>query len=174
MAGACTTSGMAFKMRGRVGDSPQVGSGLYVEAGVGGATSTGLGEEVTRVAGRRGWLPRCAPARHAAGSLRGGGPPYRATARRRDTRRAGRLSCARYEGRGRGLLPVAGLYLRRHRRARQHHGAESARLVRELTAVMRDAMTLEVCVEDLDGIDAAVEERRRPDRAVRRARKSVA
>ncbi|RZM26284.1 MAG: N(4)-(beta-N-acetylglucosaminyl)-L-asparaginase, partial [Sphingomonas sp.] len=40
MAGACTTSGMAFKMRGRVGDSPQVGSGLYVEAGVGGATST--------------------------------------------------------------------------------------------------------------------------------------
>ncbi|WP_294283961.1 N(4)-(beta-N-acetylglucosaminyl)-L-asparaginase [uncultured Sphingomonas sp.] len=51
MAGACTTSGMAFKMRGRVGDSPQVGSGLYVEAGVGGATSTGLGEEVTRIAG---------------------------------------------------------------------------------------------------------------------------
>jgi len=51
MAGACTTSGMAFKMRGRVGDSPQVGAGLYVEAGVGGATSTGLGEEVTRVSG---------------------------------------------------------------------------------------------------------------------------
>ncbi|WP_294316858.1 N(4)-(beta-N-acetylglucosaminyl)-L-asparaginase [uncultured Sphingomonas sp.] len=51
MAGACTTSGMAFKMRGRVGDSPQVGSGLYVEAGVGAATSTGLGEEVTRIAG---------------------------------------------------------------------------------------------------------------------------
>ncbi|MET4663912.1 N(4)-(beta-N-acetylglucosaminyl)-L-asparaginase [Sphingomonas sp. PvP056] len=51
LAGACTTSGMAFKMRGRVGDSPQVGSGLYVEAGVGGATSTGLGEEVTRIAG---------------------------------------------------------------------------------------------------------------------------
>lgn len=51
MAGACTTSGMAFKMRGRVGDSPQVGSGLYIEAGVGGATSTGLGEEVTRIAG---------------------------------------------------------------------------------------------------------------------------
>lgn len=51
MAGACTTSGMAFKMRGRVGDSPQVGCGLYVERGVGGATSTGLGEEVTRVAG---------------------------------------------------------------------------------------------------------------------------
>jgi N4-(beta-N-acetylglucosaminyl)-L-asparaginase len=50
-AGACTTSGMAFKMRGRVGDSPQVGSGLFVEAGVGAATATGLGEEVTRIAG---------------------------------------------------------------------------------------------------------------------------
>lgn len=51
LAGACTTSGMAFKMHGRVGDSPQVGSGLYVEAGVGAATSSGLGEEVTRIAG---------------------------------------------------------------------------------------------------------------------------
>jgi N4-(beta-N-acetylglucosaminyl)-L-asparaginase len=51
MAGACTTSGMAFKMRGRVGDSPQVGSGLFVERGIGGATATGLGEEVTRIAG---------------------------------------------------------------------------------------------------------------------------
>ncbi|CAA9535518.1 MAG: N4-(beta-N-acetylglucosaminyl)-L-asparaginase, putative, partial [uncultured Sphingomonadaceae bacterium] len=51
LAGACTTSGMAFKMRGRVGDSPQVGCGLYVEAGVGAATATGVGEEVTRIAG---------------------------------------------------------------------------------------------------------------------------
>jgi len=51
LAGACTTSGMAFKMHGRVGDSPQVGCGLYVEAGVGAATSSGLGEEVTRTAG---------------------------------------------------------------------------------------------------------------------------
>lgn len=51
LAGACTTSGMAFKMRGRVGDSPQVGCGLFVEAGVGAATATGLGEEVTRIAG---------------------------------------------------------------------------------------------------------------------------
>jgi N4-(beta-N-acetylglucosaminyl)-L-asparaginase len=51
LAGACTTSGMAFKMHGRVGDSPQVGSGLFVEAGVGGATATGVGEEVTRIAG---------------------------------------------------------------------------------------------------------------------------
>jgi N4-(beta-N-acetylglucosaminyl)-L-asparaginase len=51
MAGCCTTSGMAFKMHGRIGDSPQVGSGLFVEGGVGGATATGVGEEVTRVAG---------------------------------------------------------------------------------------------------------------------------
>jgi N4-(beta-N-acetylglucosaminyl)-L-asparaginase len=51
LAGACTTSGMAFKMRGRVGDSPQCGAGLFVEAGVGAATSTGVGEEVTRIAG---------------------------------------------------------------------------------------------------------------------------
>ena len=51
LAGACTTSGMAFKLRGRVGDSPQCGAGLYVEAGVGAATSTGVGEEVTRIVG---------------------------------------------------------------------------------------------------------------------------
>ncbi len=51
LAGACTTSGMAFKMHGRVGDSPQVGSGLFVEAGVGAATATGVGEEVVRIAG---------------------------------------------------------------------------------------------------------------------------
>ncbi|MBB5709924.1 N(4)-(beta-N-acetylglucosaminyl)-L-asparaginase [Sphingomonas xinjiangensis] len=51
LAGACTTSGMAFKLRGRVGDSPQAGSGLYVEAGVGAATATGVGEEVTRIVG---------------------------------------------------------------------------------------------------------------------------
>ena len=51
LAGACTTSGMAFKLRGRVGDSPLSGCGLFVEAGVGSATSTGVGEEVIRIAG---------------------------------------------------------------------------------------------------------------------------
>ena len=51
LAGACTTSGMAFKMRGRVGDSPIAGAGLFVEPGVGAATSTGVGEEVMRIAG---------------------------------------------------------------------------------------------------------------------------
>lgn len=51
MAGACTTSGMAFKLRGRVGDSPIIGAGLYVDDAVGGATATGVGEDVVRVAG---------------------------------------------------------------------------------------------------------------------------
>lgn len=51
MAGACTTSGMAFKMRGRVGDSPLIGAGLYVDDAVGGATATGVGEDVVRVSG---------------------------------------------------------------------------------------------------------------------------
>jgi N4-(beta-N-acetylglucosaminyl)-L-asparaginase len=51
LAGACTTSGMAWKMRGRVGDSPIIGAGLYVDNDVGGATSTGVGEEVIRNAG---------------------------------------------------------------------------------------------------------------------------
>jgi N4-(beta-N-acetylglucosaminyl)-L-asparaginase len=51
MAGACTTSGMAFKMHGRVGDSPIIGAGLYVDDAVGGATATGVGEDVVRVAG---------------------------------------------------------------------------------------------------------------------------
>ncbi len=51
LSGACTTSGMAFKMRGRVGDSPIIGAGLYVDNEVGAATATGVGEEVIRIAG---------------------------------------------------------------------------------------------------------------------------
>lgn len=51
LSGACTTSGMAFKMRGRVGDSPIIGAGLYVDNSVGAATSTGNGEEVIRCSG---------------------------------------------------------------------------------------------------------------------------
>lgn len=46
MAGACSTSGMAWKVPGRVGDSPIIGHGLYVRPGVGGATGTGTGELV--------------------------------------------------------------------------------------------------------------------------------
>lgn len=51
VCGACTTSGMAFKMRGRVGDSPIIGAGLYVDNEVGAATATGVGEEVVRICG---------------------------------------------------------------------------------------------------------------------------
>jgi N4-(beta-N-acetylglucosaminyl)-L-asparaginase len=48
LAGACTTSGMAWKMHGRVGDSPIVGAGLYVDNEVGAATASGVGEEMIR------------------------------------------------------------------------------------------------------------------------------
>lgn len=51
LSGACTTSGMAFKMKGRVGDSPIIGAGLYVDNAVGAATATGQGEEVIRICG---------------------------------------------------------------------------------------------------------------------------
>lgn len=51
LSGACTTSGIAYKMHGRVGDSPIIGAGLYVENEIGGAVSTGVGEEVIRNVG---------------------------------------------------------------------------------------------------------------------------
>jgi N4-(beta-N-acetylglucosaminyl)-L-asparaginase len=51
LSGACTTSGMAFKLRGRVGDSPIIGAGLFVDNAVGAATSSGQGEEVIRIGG---------------------------------------------------------------------------------------------------------------------------
>lgn len=48
LAGACTTSGLAYKMRGRVGDSPIIGSGLFLDNEIGGAVATGLGEEIMK------------------------------------------------------------------------------------------------------------------------------
>ena len=51
LSGACTTSGMAYKMHGRIGDSPIIGAGLYVDNEIGAATATGHGEEVIRIAG---------------------------------------------------------------------------------------------------------------------------
>ncbi len=51
LAGACTTSGMAYKIRGRVGDSPIIGAGLYVDSEVGAASATGVGEEIVRICG---------------------------------------------------------------------------------------------------------------------------
>lgn len=68
LSGACTTSGMAYKLHGRVGDSPIIGAGLYVDNEIGGATSTGVGEEVIRNVGsflvvelmRQGYTPEAA------------------------------------------------------------------------------------------------------------------
>lgn len=51
ISGACSTSGMAFKMHGRIGDSPIIGAGLYVDNEVGAATATGVGEEIVRICG---------------------------------------------------------------------------------------------------------------------------
>ncbi len=51
LCGACTTSGAGFKMHGRVGDSPILGAGLYVDNEVGGASATGLGEVVMTTLG---------------------------------------------------------------------------------------------------------------------------
>jgi isoaspartyl peptidase/L-asparaginase-like protein (Ntn-hydrolase superfamily) len=51
LSGACTTSGWAYKLPGRVGDSPIIGAGLFVDNEVGAAVATGLGEAIIRVAG---------------------------------------------------------------------------------------------------------------------------
>lgn len=68
LSGAVTTSGMAFKLHGRVGDSPIIGAGLFVDNEVGAATSSGTGEEVIRICGthlvvefmRQGYSPELA------------------------------------------------------------------------------------------------------------------
>jgi N4-(beta-N-acetylglucosaminyl)-L-asparaginase len=51
LSGSCTTSGMGFKMRGRVGDSPIIGAGLFVDNNVGACVATGQGEDVIRMSG---------------------------------------------------------------------------------------------------------------------------
>ena len=51
LAGACTTSGWAYKLHGRVGDSPIIGAGLFVDNEIGAACATGLGEAVIRICG---------------------------------------------------------------------------------------------------------------------------
>ena len=68
ISGAVTTSGMAFKVHGRVGDSPIIGAGLFVDNEIGAATSSGVGEEVIRICGthlvvefmRQGYTPEMA------------------------------------------------------------------------------------------------------------------
>ncbi|MEE8143457.1 MAG: N(4)-(beta-N-acetylglucosaminyl)-L-asparaginase [Planctomycetota bacterium] len=51
LAAACTTSGLSWKLSGRVGDSPLIGHGLYCDNKAGGAAATGIGEEVIKVCG---------------------------------------------------------------------------------------------------------------------------
>lgn len=51
MAGGCSTSGLAYKLPGRVGDSPLIGGGLYVDGDVGAAGTTGIGENILRYCG---------------------------------------------------------------------------------------------------------------------------
>ena len=66
MAGACTTSGMAYKIHGRVGDSPLIGAGMYVDNNIGAVGATGKGEEVIKTCGsflvvelmRQGYSPQ--------------------------------------------------------------------------------------------------------------------
>ena len=68
ISGACSTSGLAYKMKGRIGDSPIIGSGLFVDNEVGGAVATGMGEEVVKTVGcflivelmRQGMSPQAA------------------------------------------------------------------------------------------------------------------
>lgn len=75
VAGACTTSGLGYKMHGRVGDSPVIGAGLYADDEVGAATATGMGELVLKTLGsflmvelmRSGYSPR-KPAKKASGA----------------------------------------------------------------------------------------------------------
>lgn len=51
MGGVCTTSGLSYKLPGRVGDSPLIGAGLYVDDEAGAAGATGVGEEIIRIGG---------------------------------------------------------------------------------------------------------------------------
>jgi len=51
LSGACTTSGLAYKLHGRVGDSPIIGAGMYVDNEVGAAGATGVGELVMKTCG---------------------------------------------------------------------------------------------------------------------------
>jgi len=81
ISGGCSTSGLAYKMRGRVGDSPIIGSGLFVDNTVGAATATGLGEEVIKTVGsflmvelmRQGYNPQAATEEAISRIIQGNG-----------------------------------------------------------------------------------------------------
>jgi len=51
ISGACTTSGLSWKLHGRVGDSPVIGAGMFVDNEVGGSCATGVGEAVLKTLG---------------------------------------------------------------------------------------------------------------------------
>ena len=86
LAGACTTSGWAYKMHGRVGDSPIIGAGLFVDNEVGSAAATGLGEEVIKTTGsflvvelmRQGYSPNeaCSEALNRVIKAHNGNPDF--------------------------------------------------------------------------------------------------
>ena len=86
LAGACTTSGWAYKMHGRVGDSPIIGAGLFVDNEVGSAAATGLGEEVIKTTGsflvvelmRQGYTPNeaCSEALNRVIKAHNGNPDF--------------------------------------------------------------------------------------------------
>ena len=86
LSGACTTSGWAYKMHGRVGDSPIIGSALFVDNEIGSAAATGLGEEVIKTVGsflvvemmRQGYAPEeaCKEALNRVIKLHNGKPDF--------------------------------------------------------------------------------------------------
>ena len=86
LAGSCTTSGWAYKLHGRVGDSPLIGAGLFVDNEVGCAAATGLGEEVIKTTGsflvvelmRQGYNPKeaCEEALNRVIKLHNGNPDF--------------------------------------------------------------------------------------------------
>jgi isoaspartyl peptidase/L-asparaginase-like protein (Ntn-hydrolase superfamily) len=108
LAGVCTTSGLAFKLPGRVGDSPLIGHGLYVDNEVGAAGATGAGEEIIRVGGslviieamRAGRGPQAAcelvVGRVNALAQRRGEPPAHVAFMAMDT--SGSIGCASTKG----------------------------------------------------------------------------
>ena len=93
IAGACTTSGLAFKMHGRVGDSPVIGAGMFVDNEVGGAAATGLGELVLRTLGSFLVVEENAAGRASAKSRRNGRQTDRPQVQRANRRCAGGFYC---------------------------------------------------------------------------------
>ena len=124
LGGVCTTSGLAYKLPGRVGDSPIIGAGLYVDDLAGAAGATGVGEEIIRIGGSLFIVEQMRGGQEPAGGVRAG---LQAGERRgRAARRppgGGGVPGARPEGqRRRGLHPEGQLPLRRRPRRQGRDG----------------------------------------------------